>query len=425
MTTSSDNDETKLYSELKGFLASGRADLRKAATEAVLQIHDHDDMAKLVRNGIVELLGKNVSYTDPVISENALKGLLQLSSVEGSPTANATASQCVEVLVESGGLDRMMEILLTNAASTEDDILWRQRVNLAMALVANMTRTEEGSINLCGRQLPDEAVAANSAENVQLPPKPTLELLLARFLNPQYLQETNYRALLNNPSALDNDLGDPFQHFAAVLMNATQTEQGRSFLLKLHYTDKVKSTSVFQRLLPELRSPNPVRRRGVAGIIRNCCLDKDSSFWFTTQIGLIKHILYPLAGPEELDFEDKQGLNPDLWLEGPDKERESDHLTRLFLVQAILMLCEAGRNARNELNKAKTCVILKWADMVEEYEDVTDVISQCFRHLKPDENNTATIEEVNDEEEETQTRKAISAQPVGSAVTQEEFDSVD
>ena len=89
------------------------------------------------------------------------------------------------------------------------------------------------------------------------------------------------------------------------------------------------------------------------------------------------HLLYPLAGPEELDYDDKQGLPVDLWMEGPDKLREPDHITRLFLVEAILFLLSTGRASRNTMRLQRTYVILKIADLVEEMEDVSAVI---YRH---------------------------------------------
>ena len=89
------------------------------------------------------------------------------------------------------------------------------------------------------------------------------------------------------------------------------------------------------------------------------------------------HLLYPLAGPKELDYDDKQGLHVDLWMEGPDKLREPDHTTRLFLVEAILFLLSTGRASRNTMRLQRTYVILKIADLVEEMEDVSAVI---YRH---------------------------------------------
>jgi hypothetical protein len=379
-----------------------------------------------------------------------------------------------------------------------------------MALVSNLTRTEEGAIELVGRSLPDEAIAAvavltagststqygkgedhpnNSLEPNnsmgRLPNKPTMELLLARFLNTKYVVEVEDRhnskgggignnhidddpfllrgdrdnALLSPPdesdlfSVSDSDdkqkddddedtddappirpssrrsrktsslqlmaAKDPFQHFASALMNVTQVEAGRLFVLKIrreHYhrsssvqannsqgcrssssTDKdaaINNSSndndggwtVLQAILPQLKSSNLLRRRGVAGTIRNCCLDPDFAWWLLNVVKISSQVLYPLAGPEELTMEEKRGLDPNLWLEGPDKVREPDHLTRLYLVEAILFLASSGRQAQEVLRRERVSVVLKWAEMVEEQEDVSEKMAECLRLLQDNKN---------------------------------------
>jgi len=189
---------------------------------------------------------------------------------------------------------------------------------------------------------------------------------------------------------LDSNFKDPYQHFAAVLMNCAQVEAARQFVLKIRRKDEKDEnpTTVFQAIVPQLRSRNPIRRRGIAGTIRNCCLERDSAWWFLNVVNLTKHILYPLAGPEELDLDEKKGLDPDLWLEGPDKIREPDATTRLFLVETLLMLCASGRKSRETLRLNRVYVILKWADMVEEKEEVSERIDECVQFLRRDEEGT-------------------------------------
>jgi hypothetical protein len=126
------------------------------------------------------------------------------------------------------------------------------------------------------------------------------------------------------------------------------------------------------------------------------------------------------AGPEELDIEEKQGLDPDLWLEGPDKQREPDRLTRLLLVESILLLCASGRKSREQLRLERVYVILKLADMVEEHEDVSAQIEQCVQFLRRDEDGTA--EGSSDQFVADAYRKLSTARNVGAG---ENFDDVD
>jgi hypothetical protein len=391
--STSNRDEHEVYEELKGFLLSNRADLRRAATEAVLQVAaDPQQADRLVQHeGLLLAVAKNISYysEDLVVARNALQTLMYLSS-DGS-----LANQCVVDLLEAKATSRLLEVVLTNppsAAAAQED--WRSVINFGVGLLANLTRTEEGAIELVGRTLPEEAVQevpADAATRV----KPTMELLLARFLASQYIVE----AKEEGPSEVDvtvdknnssSTAADPYQHFAAILQNATQVEKGRQFLLKHHYTtNKEESTTLFQDLMPQLKSPNPVRRRGMAGVLRNICLDRDSAWWLLNVAQITRPLLYPLAGPEELDVEEKKGLHPDLWLEGPDKQREPDMWTRRFLVEAILMLCSTGRASRQKLRLDRVYIILKWADMVEEEEDVSELIDECVQYLRRDEEGTA------------------------------------
>jgi hypothetical protein len=419
----SGQDESKLYDDLKGFLLSDRVDLRTAATEAVLQIRDFKGMEKMIQEGIVEPLAKNCSYTEGkgVVSVNALKALVHLTS------HGTSANQCVEDLMEAGGLNRMIEIVLSRPeADTGKDgsSIWRERVNFSMSLLANMTRTEAGAVDLVGRTMPDRAVSSTEAAvpDEKLPTKPTMELLLARFLTVEYIEQVDYEEL-ETDEALDSQSGDPYQHFAAVLMNSTQVEAGRQFALKIHHANDKKDDAgitIIQRVLHQLRSFNPIRRRGIAGTIRNCCLDTDSAWWFINMVKISKHILYPLAGPEELDVDEKKGLDPDLWLEGPDKKREPDRYTRLFLAETILLLLSTGRKNREQLRLDRVYVIVKYADMVEEDEDINECFNESVQFLRRDE--YGTDEGSSDKAIEDAYRRPATAQQIGMS---EDFDDVD
>ena len=399
------NQEMQVYEDLKGFLTSDRVDVRKAATEAILHIaHDEEHRQKILQHSDGDLLQcvvRNCSYDDGGVSKdavsipvNALHALVYFSSF------GTTANGYIDILVESNMISRLLEIVLNSnpSKSSENSLTCqealRSKVNFAMALMANLNRIEKGAVDLVGRTLPEEAVASSEMSTDTLEVKVTMDLLLDRYLNPSFVQ--------NLPSSggeldvddltvekLDSQAFDPYQHFAAVLMNTTQTEQGRKFLLQLHYTTEgEEGTSIFQRILPQLKSANPIRRRGTAGTIRNICLDKDASWWLLNIVQVSKDILYPLAGPEELDVNEKQGLHPDLWLEGPDKKRESDQQTRLYLVESILLLCSSGRRSRERLRLDRAYVILKWADMVEESEEISECINECVQYLRRDEEGT-------------------------------------
>jgi len=397
--------EDQVYTELVGFLGSDRADLQKAAVEATLGVvHDPnpsggDGLSNLIRAGAIGPLCK-LSSRPGDIGNDALTALVRLSSTGPS------ADQACDDLVACGAANRMTEIALTSPpAATDGEALeaWRRRINLSLAVLANLTRTEKGAVEFCGKSMPDEAIVEKAinegnVEEKLKPAKPTLTLLLSRFLLPTLIkmapndndddESTNHKNthLEEEDDNAASNSDDPYQHMAAILMNATAVEQGRKFVTRLQHKKKnVPPTSVLQLILPQLRSPNKIRRRGVAGVIKNCCFDKDSSYWLLHEVDLVKQLLYPLAGPEELDPDDKIGLDPDLWLEGPDKVREPDEVTRQCLVEALLLLLASGRRSREFIRNQKTYVILKMADMVEESEAVGEGINGCVQYLRRDE----------------------------------------
>ena len=449
----------KVYHELLSFLSSPRDDLRKAAAEATLSSLisstdagaeiNHETATKLARLNAIPPLCKIASSS--TASGEALASLSLLCSHE------QVGHQCILDFIEAGGIGRMIEIALEPFPSTKDEAKlsdWRKRVNYACALLANATREEEGVVEFVGLSFPEEAVpssrlighemkygegnpasddiATDPAANLKRDAKPTAILLLSRLLNPSFI-DTNSPEYKSSVKAMDstqndtydsdldeNDLNeapdnthdlqkqksqpakgdehyDPYQHMAAVLMNITQLESGRNFLMKLIHNKQstsstpnkdTASTSHLQMILPELNSPNIHRRRGIAGTLKNCCFAKDSDWWLLNVVHLDKALLLPLAGPEELSIDEKVGLDPDYWLLGPSKLREPDPLVRLSLVEALLLLLASGRYARETLRQRRMFVIIKMADMVEENEEISERMNECVQYLRRDEEGT-------------------------------------
>jgi len=124
-------------------------------------------------------------------------------------------------------------------------------------------------------------------------------------------------------------------------------------------------------------------------MIRNCCLDsKENAWWLLNICSVLTPLLMPLMGPEELDFDDKKGMDPDLWLDGPDQVRDVDAVTRLYCVESVLALLATGRASRKTIRLAKTYTVLKTCDLGESSEEVSDKISECVNFLRRDEEGT-------------------------------------
>jgi hypothetical protein len=340
-------------------------------------------------------------------SVNALKIILfWTSSIE------ELTNMITEKLVELKTLSRFVELVL-QLPSTSTTKQTKHIINLSLAILANLSRTEQGALELVGFTLPEEAVYRDTEttnkqdkedanDNVRI--KPTMELLLERFLK---TTPTDGPTSLENYETTEPEEWeslwypyDAYQHFAAIAMNITQTAAGRQFIMRIP-PSKAKTMaeqplSVLQRLLPQLKRPyptcNPIRRRGIAGMIRNLiCFDEGSksSWWLLNVAQILTPVLMPLAGPEELDLDDKRGLDVDLWIMGCDQIRSRDEQTRLYCVEAILLLCATGgRQSRDYLRKAKTYTILKMCDLVEESELISEKVDDCVQYLRRDEEGT-------------------------------------
>lgn len=382
-----------------------------------------NEVLNLIDNGALRPLLRIVSdTTDVQCCQNALQAILFLSS-----SVEQVTNKCVQELIEAKAIPRLIELVLSNSTSTVEAQSNPEKINYSLAVLANLTRTEEGAVELVGKTLPDEAVPKSELTKDGLPAKPTMELLLDRFLNRELiLSRPEYSQL--EPETWDTNSQDPYQHFAAILMNATQLESGRKFVLRIPQStgsSTKQPPSVLERLLPQLQGTNPIRRRGISGMLRNCCLEKEAAWWMLNVAKILTPLLYPLMGPEELDLDEKQGMDPDLWLQGPDKDREVDSATRQHLVDAVLLLCATGRKSRQTLRLARTYVVLKYADMVEESEAISERINECVQYLRRDEEGTVEGSSDTMVEELTRTNLKLLPAPQAMSNPETDFDDVD
>jgi hypothetical protein len=99
---------------------------------------------------------------------------------------------------------------------------------------------------------------------------------------------------------------------ANVIFNVTQHVEGRR-LLMLHAGEGC----VLQRLVPFMSHASDIRRGGIVGAVRNCCFEAKEHQWLLgPEVNLATHLLLPLAGPEELDEDDMDGMPDDLQVAG-------------------------------------------------------------------------------------------------------------
>lgn len=485
--TDSNNDVSSALSDLMTYLDPNqrRPDVKYEAVKIVSKgMADRSQALGMVQAGVLKPILRIASGASLAIesakeedSANSNQNLLlELAAstlalqtlLYATSASEELTNAVVDQLLDYKAVGRLVELILNLPGNTKSlSKSSKKIINTALAILANLTRTERGALELVGTTLPDEAVYNNPNENLpkieelsdeteaassktttaeddndkHVRIKASMELLLDRFLRNQP-EPTDADLSVLEPNEWDAALclSDPYQHFAALLMNATQVKAGRKFATRIPRTDGDEGQSVLQRLLPVLREKsqngNPFRRRGIAGMVRNCCLDtKENAWWLLNICKVLTPILMPLMGPEELSFDDKKGMDPDLWLDGPDTVRDLDEITRLYCVESVLALLASGRASRKTIRIAKTYTVLKTCDLAEPSEEVSEKISECVNFLRRDEEGSregSSDRQVYGEEEEDERDRSkiaglLEASPSATIAppSDEDFDGVD
>ncbi|CAI5747455.1 unnamed protein product [Peronospora destructor] len=381
-------EEVKSVEELVSFLSHPRPELRKAASSLLINMTASDQgtfqLLQLKKFDVVQALCRMISDMRP-IAEDAIKALINLTA------ANPVAC---ERALKFDLLNRVM-------AQVEDDE-WHL-TDYSMMLLANMTTTIDGTKALLGYddKSSDAAIVLREKK---------IHTLTSSFLEGK-----------PEPDGVDSSTGvptwdDEYQYVANILANISQVEQGRDFLLKMRL-----STSLAGALLPQLKSPNVVRRRGITAAFKNLCFDSDNHFYLYDQLDISTHMMVLLAGPEELDEDDKMGMNPIVYSQGNKKKREHDRLVRLAAVDCLLLLCTTC-TGRNELRRKKVYPIIRNAHLEEPDEEIGDQIYKLVDFLirdeegeEPDWNEVRTKSFAADQETKTSGNGEVVLPPVTAA----------
>ncbi|OQS02918.1 hypothetical protein THRCLA_04761 [Thraustotheca clavata] len=300
-----------------------------------------------------------------LVKADAVKPLCRLVS-----DVNTIARDAIHALVNitatyPGACEAALKYDIVNRLMNQLDTDFVHK-DLSMMLLANVTTTLEGAKALVDRD------AKYKVREV------ILQKLTMLFLESE-----------PEPEGVDPSTGEPkwdddYQYIANVLANITQLEEGRDFLLQIRKS-MTPPQALVQVLMPQIHSPNVVRRRGIVQAVRNLCFDSDNHFFLYDMIDVIGHMQKRLAGPEPLEIDEKNGMNA-MVLEclGPKKKRESDVQVRQAAVECLLLLC-ASRNGRNILRQRKVYPIVRNAHLVESNDEVSDQIYKLVDFLIRDE----------------------------------------
>lgn len=282
--------------ELIGFLSSSSIQVKKAAADIVQGLTGTEE-------GIQSLASRADLLSGPLLC------LLPCEWGLAQPAAEALVNlspepQLAEAVIQAGGIEKAMELVGRPG----------QGVNrLLILLLVNLTQLELGAKRLL-----------QEAEKTQ-------GIFVCKLVR-----------LFTKPSEEEGS-EDQYEHVASVLMNITRLESGRKLLL-----DTKKG--FLKQVLPQVDSKNIVRRKGVAGTVRNCCFEAECelpSLLFASQF-LWPALLLPLAGRQVYSKEDTSKMPPELaGFLSHEREAEIDPQIRIEAADALYLISlhEGGRRA--------------------------------------------------------------------------------
>lgn len=280
----------------------------------------------------------------PVIAASAIKAMINLSA----------DAAMLEQLLREGMVTSLMESL------RDDDCPHRR---LIVMLLTNLSGTGEGVT-----QLLQKAEAGGGLVGLHL------RRLIQWFVTPlrgPAAANAAARAARTGDDDGEGDEADTFEHVGCILANVTQDRDARRILME-------PERGILAALLPQLRSPSRLRRRGVAGALRNCAFDIEEDARYlkhllAPSVDLVTALLLPLAGPAEYRPEEMVGMHESLARAGPRKRREPDAATRRALLETLLLLC-CSRAGREHLRSVRAYIVIRafhrWLESDERLADI-------------------------------------------------------
>lgn len=306
--------------------------VRKGAVEAVLGLTATADGQRLLAGSKIAAQLRRLAGDLPVIAGPAITAMINLSA----------DAAMLEQLLREGMVSSLMESL------RDEDCPHRR---LIVMLLTNLSGTGEGVT-----QLLQKADAGGGLVGLHL------RRLIQWFVTPlkgPAAATAAARAARTGDDDGDGDEGDTFEHVGCILANATQDRDARRIIME-------PERGILAALLPQLRSPSRLRRRGVAGALRNCAFDIDIEegegrylkHLLAPSVDLVTALLLPLAGPAEYRPEEVVGMHEALARAGPRKRREPDAPTRRALVETLLLLC-CSRAGREHLRSVRAYIVIR------------------------------------------------------------------
>ena len=154
-----------------------------------------------------------------------------------------------------------------------------------------------------------------------------------------------------------------------------------------------ESVMPLSQLIVFTEQHSTIRRRGVAGTIKNMCFDISSHGALLAPmdqggVGLLPYILLPLMGNEDYSDEDTEGMLDECQLLPPDKQREPETDIICTHLESLLLLTTM-RAGREKLRDVKVYPIIRELHQHVEDQDVGHGCDRIVQVLMRDEEGEA------------------------------------
>jgi len=320
--------------ELVPFLGDPKSEIKILALQHLSGVSDSQEARDVLKKtNIVNQLIKLMNDSNHVVSRHSLTILINLCQ-DADLLSEITKKNIVPRLVDGS----------TDTKNKLSEIF-------AM-LLSNVTHTKEGCLQLmqCGKEL--EAFFIMKL----------VQVLTMDSSSSDYLTSTKHNWIVN------------------IILNVTQIQEGRKIVLD-------PENNIFLSLLPLVNHKNVIKRRGIIGIIRNCCFSEiHHDYLISEKIDIFTKILLPVRGSGKFDDEDMDGMNPALHNNNipANLTRDEDKECRRMLVESLVFLTST-KKLRIHMRKVKVYPVLRDFFKDEENDDIKESIEKVVELIIRDE----------------------------------------
>eukprot|EP01132_Coremiostelium_polycephalum_P009329 gene9329-11442_t len=322
--------------ELVPFLQDPKAEIKILALQHLLSVSDSQEARDILKktpivNNLIKLIGDN----NLIIDRHALTILINLCQ-DSDLLAEITKKNIVPRLVDGS----------TNSKNKLSEIY--------SMLLSNVTHTKEGCLQLMqsGKELEGFFIMK------------LIDFLTLESDKPDYMKSPKNNWIINT------------------VLNVTQIQEGRKIVLD-------KNNNVLAPVLNLARHEDIIKRRGILGIIRNCCYSEIHHDYILNDIGILSTLILPIRGSDQLTDDEMNGLDIIYHNKSipSDNKRESDLECRKMLIDSLVFLT-GTKKARVFMRDSKVYPIIRnyYNSESDEYirDNIEKVVEILLRDEEPD-----------------------------------------